>query len=72
MFLLEHVAFRKGIPVVPVNDPTVKAYLGIKFGKTEQIKRDTLIWAKNETGLDMTDDQADAVAFCYYLNKIIQ
>ena len=72
MYHLEHIAYVLGVPVVVINDSQAKGFLGIKFRKTVDIKRETMIWAKNETGIDMTEDQADALSFCYYLNKIIQ
>ena len=69
MFLLEYVAYKKGIQVMPINDSAAKGLIGVKFRKRVEIKAATVKWAFDSFGIEMTDDEADACSFCNYINK---
>ena len=66
MYHLEHICYQLGISVIPINDTPAKHSIGVKMKKREQIKADTIDWARQTYGLDVTDDEADAICFAHY------
>ena len=72
MFMLEHIAYKRNIHVIPINDTPAKHLIGVKCGKRAQIKEDTFEWFYNRYHVRATEDEIESVSFCYYIHNTVK
>ena len=66
MYHLEHITFKRGITIIPINDTKAKHTIGVKMKNRVQIKADTINWANQFDKVEL-DDIADAMCFAHYI-----
>ena len=71
MFMLEHLAYKREIHIIPINDSQAKGFICIKFRKRIDIKDATIKWANQTFDIEATEDEADAISFAHYMNNVL-
>lgn len=64
--------FKLNLPFYIIPATAWKSYCGIKGKKRIEQKKNTQLFVKNRYGLDVSEDESDAIGICVYSKKLLK